>query len=294
MELELYATPDSLFGITQAIGQIQDSVLTEPIMARLESCGRSQVWLLEIARELKDMSLNGTASFLQRGVELCQFLSWVCAPMKGNSSWVSINEEAFRLTSDFYEERSLTREPNLQLLCWVVTYSYDKSEMNHPVLMPFYNINSDLVLGYLNMLEHINRHTWDAEGLEVDTTSLTLRLAGIVNALDRDPKLNQAMTQQIRSLKGMIPESDYRIYSDSWIKEFVEIRNAIAHILDSGLGLSLEQAWERSKDLTQVRSIIRLGSYLMANEVRRNLFETPPEHAAAWAERFHEELEWYK
>lgn len=294
MELETVAKPESLFGLTLTLGQVRDPIIADPIIARLQSCNRSQEWLIDTAVNLRQLMVAGVSESIQRGEQLCQFLSWICAPLKGNSSWNILNEVAFKHSSDFFAEQSRDRQPNLQLLCWVVTYSFDKTEMNHPVLMPFQNIDSDLVLGYRNLLEHINSHVWDAEGLEVDTTSLTLRLAGIVNALDREPKLAPALAQQVRGLKGMIPEADYKIYSDAWIKDFVDIRNAIAHVSDRGLGFSLEQAWERSRDLSQIRSVIRLGSYLMANEVRKNFLEVPAEHAASWADRFEEELGWYK
>jgi len=294
MELETFAKPESLFGLTLTLGQVRDPIIADSIVARLESCNRSQAWLVETAESMQQLIINGTAISIQRGEQLCQFLSWVCAPLKGNSSWSVLNEVAYKHSSEFFAKQAQDRQPNLQLLCWVVTHSFDKTEINHPVLMPFHNIDADLVLGYRNLLEHINSHVWDAEGMEVDTTSLTLRLAGIVNALDREPKLAPALAQQVRGLKGMIPETDYKIYSDSWIKDFVDIRNAVAHVSDRGLGFSLEQAWERSRDLSQIRSIIRLGSYLMANEVRRNFLEFPAEHASSWAERFDEELSWYK
>jgi hypothetical protein len=294
MELETFAKPESLFGLTLTLGQVRDPIIAEPIVARLESCYRSQEWLVETSKDLKQLIINGTSDSVQRGEQLCQFLSWICAPLKGNSSWTILNDTAYRHSADFFAAQTRDRQPNLQLLCWVVTHSFDKTELNHPVLMPFHNIDSDLVLGYNNLLEHINGHVWDAEGLEVDTTSLTLRLAGIVNALNRDADLASALAHQVRGLKGMISDMDYKIYSDSWIKDFVHIRNAIAHVSDRGLGFSLEQAWERSRDLSQIRSIIRLGSYLMANEVRKNFLEFPAEHAGAWAQRFEEELGWYK
>jgi hypothetical protein len=294
MELGTYAKPESLFGLSLTLGQVRDPIITEPIVARLESCHRSQEWLVDIAVNLQQLIVNGTSEAIQRGEQLCQFLSWICAPLKGNSSWSILNDVAYKHSSDFFAKQSRDRQPNLQLLCWVVTHPFDKTEINHPVLMPFQNIDSDLVLGYRNLLEHINGHVWDTEGLEVDTTSLTLRLAGIVNALNRDADLAPALAQQVRGLKGMISDADYKIYSDSWIKDFVDIRNAIAHVSDRGLGFSLEQAWERSRDLSQIRSIIRLGSYLMANEVRKNFLEFPAEHASSWAERFEEELGWYQ
>ena len=294
MELATFAKPESLFGLTLTLGQVRDSIIADPVIARLESCNRSQEWLVEIAQNMQQLIIDGTSDSIERSEHLCQFLSWICAPLKGNSSWTILNQVAYKHSSDFFAKQAKDRQPNLQLLCWVVTHSFDKTEMNHPVLMPFHNINSDLVLGYRNLLEHINSHVWDAEGMEVDTTSLTLRLAGIVNALDREPNLAPALSQQVRGLKGMIPEADYKFYSESWINDFVDIRNAIAHVKDRGLGFSLEQAWERSRDLSQIRSIIRLGSYLMANEVRRNFLEFPPEHASSWAERFEEELAWHK
>jgi hypothetical protein len=294
MELETFAKPESLFGLTLTLGQVQDPIIAEPIVARLESCHRNQEWLVETAVNLQQLIINGTSDSVQRGEQLCQFLSWICAPLKGNSSWNSLNDAAYKHSSVFFAAQARDRQPNLQLLCWVVTHSFDKTELNHPALMPFHNIDSDLVLGYRNLIDHINGHVWDSEGLEVDTTSLTLRLAGIVNALNRDADLFPALAQQVRGLKGMISEADYRIYSDSWIKDFVEIRNAIAHVSDRGRGFSLEQAWDRSRDLSQIRSIIRLGSYLMANEVRKNFLEFPAEHAYKWAERFEEELGWYK
>lgn len=294
MELRNFAPPESLIGISLALGNVKESIVQEPILARLKSCGRDQEWLMEIANDLQKISDEGASEAITRVTEMCQFLSWVCAPLKGNNSWSTINSEAFRYTSNFYAKRSLPRKENLQLLCWVVTYSFDKTELSHPALMPFHDVNSDLVLGYLNLLEHINSHAWEAQGLEIDTTSLTVRLAGIVNALDRNQDLVPALTDQIRKLRGIISDQDYKIYDDAWIKEFVDIRNAISHVSERGMGLSLEQAWERSKDLSQVRSIIRLGSYLMANEVRQNLLEFPFNGAASWADRFDEELGWYK
>src|ERR1035437_10768140 len=123
--------------------------------------------------DLLALANMGQSDSLDRGAELSQLLSWICSPLKGNSHWVTINEEASSITSQFYASRSISKETNLQLLCWVVTYPLDSIELNHPVLMPFNEISADLQLAYLNLLEHVSLHTWDGNNKEVDTTSLT-------------------------------------------------------------------------------------------------------------------------
>lgn len=295
MELKTFATPASLYGLASALANTKDSAVAPTIESRLQRCSRDNKWLIKVSTNLLALANNGQSEALDRGAELSQLLSWICSPLKGNSRWVTINEDAASVTAQMYSDRSSPKETNLQLLCWVVTYPLDSIELNHPVLMPFNEIGTELELAYLNLLEHVSLHTWDGNNKEVDTTSLTLRLAGIVNSLERESDLRPALTSQIKRLQGLIPDAEYSLFSDrNWVDQFIKIRNAIAHVSEKGSDLySLSQAWERSKDLDQTRAVVRLCSYLMANEVRGNLLELPEGHAEAWADRVDEEMSWH-
>ena len=44
--------------------------------------------------------------------------------------------------------------------------------------------------------------------------------------------------------------------------------------------------------MDQIRQIIRLTTYLVANDIRERLLNTDGKHAKAWAERIEEEIGW--
>jgi len=90
-----------------------------------------------------------------------------------------------------------------------------------------------------------------------------------------------------------LPQSDDTLFRNGkWISDLIETRNIVAHIGSSPSGLSLQDAWDRSRDMDQIRQIIRLTTYLVANDVREQLLNTDGKNAKAWAERIREEIGW--
>lgn len=294
MEIKSFASPSSLIGLTSALSKTTDRIVGPIIDSRLASAGLERTWLERMSGNFYSLAAAGQDYELERGLEYCQLLSWICAPLKGNSSWISTNEEASRITVDFYSSMSIASKPNLRLLCWVASYPLDVLELNYPSLLVFEDIDPDLELAYLNLLDHLREHSWTGDHREVDTTSLTLRLAGMVNSLEHNKNLGEALQARVIKLKGIIPDGDSKIYNGSdWIKNFVAVRNAVAHVSEKGsYGYSLTEAWERTKDMDHMRSIVRLCSYLMADEVRGNLLTIPEPHARAWVDRVNEEMGW--
>lgn len=294
MEIKSFASPSSLVGLTSALSKTTDPIVGPTIDSRLASAGLGRTWLEQMCDNFSSLAADGQDYELDRGLEYCQLLSWICAPLKGNSSWININEEATRITADFYSKMSLTSKPNLRLLCWVASFPLDVLELNYPSLLIFEDIDPDLELAYLNLLDHLREHSWTGDHREVDTTSLTLRLGGMINSLEHNKDLGEALQARVIKLKGIIPESDAKIYNGSdWIKNFVKVRNAVAHVSEKGsYGYSLTEAWERTKDIDHMRSIVRLCSYLMADEVRGNLHTIPDSHVKSWVDRVNEEMIW--
>jgi hypothetical protein len=97
----------------------------------------------------------------------------------------------------------------------------------------------------------------------------------------------------IIKLKGTLPQADDSLFrSGKWISDLIETRNVVAHIGSSSSGLSLQDAWDRSRDIDQIRQIIRLTSYLVANDIRERLLNTDGKNAKAWVARIDEEVGW--
>ncbi len=294
MELGTYASPGLLLGLTKALYETNDGAIAPTVDSRLTSAGLDRTWLKNMASNLESIATSNLEYVLQYGNEFCQFLSWLCAPLKGSSDWISVNGLASRRTAEFYSESGLQTPTSIQFLCWVASFPLNKTELNYPAVILLEDIDPDLEMAYLNLVEHLASHIWEGEHQEVDTTSLTLRLAGMVNSLEHEQDLRPAIQARILGLRGIIPEADMKLFNASdWIGNFVGIRNAIAHVSEKGDGLySLSEAWERSRELDHVNSVVRLCSYIMANEVRGNLFLIPASHAKSWVDRVNEEMSW--
>lgn len=294
MELGTHASPGLLLGITKALSETNEVAIAPTIDSRLAAADLDRPWLKNMAVNLEAIASRDPEYVLQYGNEFCRFLSWLCAPLKGNSAWLSINEEASRKSAEFYSLAGLTTPTNVQFLCWVAAYPLNKTELNFPTVLLLEDIDPDLEMAYLNLVEHLASHTWLGNHQEVDTTSLTLRLAGMVNSLEHEQDLRPAIQARILGLRGIIPDADMKLFNASdWISNFVGIRNAIAHVSEKGDGLySLSEAWERSRELDHVNSVVRLCSYIMANEVRGNLLVIPDSHAKSWTDRVNEEMGW--
>lgn len=292
MELSSYASPGFLLGLTQALSDTKEASIAPTIDSRLNEAGFNRSWLVDMADNLKTRAENEQDYPLRYGSEYCQFLSWVCAPLKGNSYWLNINAEASKNTTKFYSALKLPTPTNVQLLCWVTSYPINNIELNYPTHILVEDLDPDLKFAFLNLVDHLASHTWQGEHKEIDTTSLTVRLAGLVNSLEPSLDLRPGIQARILGLRGLIPSSDMTLYNGSdWINSFMGIRNAIAHVSEKGDGLySLSEAWERSRVIDHVASVVRLCSYIMANEMRGNLQNVQGKHARAWADRVNEEM----
>jgi hypothetical protein len=230
---------------------------------------------------------------LEYGVELLDLISWLVAPLRGNNTWLQLNDEIQTKYSEITVANEFAREIPVSLNCWVACVPIGGIERNYPVMLNTKNSDTNLHLAFTNLIKHALAHDWENGSEEIDATSIALRLTGIVNAIDSTNELRSAFNSLIIKLKGTLPQSDDTLFRNGkWISDLIETRNIVAHIGSSPSGLSLQDAWDRSRDMDQIRQVIRLTTYLVANDVREQLLNTDAKNAKAWAERIKEEIGW--
>jgi hypothetical protein len=123
---------------------------------------------------------------------------------------------------------------------------------------------------------------------------MSVRISGIVNFINSDHDLRKAFSALILKLKGTMPLADENLFKGTaWVNDLVDTRNVVAHVVSSREGLTLKDAWDRSQDIDQIRKILRLSSYFVANEIREKLLGTDAGYVKVWGDRVDEELMWY-
>jgi hypothetical protein len=293
MELNNHLTPGSFTGILEVLGNVETGQVKEILDSRLAEVDLDLFWLTSISAEYVEITKSYPDHRLEYGVELLDLISWLVAPLRGNNSWLQLNDEIQSKYSEITAANEFAREIPVSLNCWVACVPIGGIERNYPVMLNTKNSDTNLHLAFTNLIKHTLAHDWENGSEEIDATSIALRLTGIVNAIDSTNDLRSAFNSLIIKLKGTLPQSDDTLFRNGkWISDLIETRNIVAHIGSSPSGLSLQDAWDRSRDMDQIRQIIRLTTYLVANDVREQLLNTDGKNAKAWAERIKDEIGW--
>lgn len=293
MEINSHLSPVSFTGILEILGNISNTQVKEILDSRLAEIGLDSMWLTSISTKYIEVTKTYPDHKLEYGVELLDLITWLCAPLRGNNTWLQLNDEIQTKYSVITGENEFPRGIPVSLNCWVACVPIGGIERNYPVMLNTKDSDTNLHLAFTNLIRHTLAHDWENGGEEIDSTSIALRLTGIVNAIDSTSDLRGAFTSLIIKLKGTLPLTDNTLFGNGkWISDLIETRNIVAHIGSSPNGLSLQDAWDRSRDLDQIRQIIRLTTYLVANDIRERLLNTDGNNAKAWAERIEEEIGW--
>jgi hypothetical protein len=293
MELNTHLTPGSCTGILEVLGNVSNSQVKEILESRLAEIGLDSTWLTSISARYIEVARSYPDHKLEYGVELLDLVTWLCAPLRGNNLWLQLNDEIQTKYSEIIGTNELQRDIPVSLNCWVACVPIGGIERNYPILLNTRDSDTNLHLAFTNLIKHALAHDWENGGEEIDSTSIALRLTGIVNAIDPTSDLRGAFTSLVIKLKGTLPQNDDSLFRNGkWISDLIETRNIVAHIGSSPSGLSLQDAWDRSRDLDQIKQIIRLTTYLVANDIRERLLNTDGKNARAWAERVEEEIGW--
>ena len=293
MELTSYLSPASFTGVLEVLGTLSTGQVKEILESRLVEIELDSAWLTSISKKYLEITKTYPDHKLEYGVELLDLITWICAPLRGNNSWLQLNDEIQTKYSEIAGANNFPRGIPVSLNCWVACVPIGGIERNYPVLFNTKDSDTNLHLAFTNLIKHALNHDWENGGEEIDSTSLALRLTGIVNAIDSTSNLHTAFTSLIIKLKGTLPQSDDSLFrSGKWMSDLIETRNIVAHIGSSSSGLSLQDAWDRSRDIDQIRQIIRLTSYLVANDIRERLLNTDGKNAKAWVARIGEEVGW--
>jgi hypothetical protein len=293
MELNTHLTPGSCTGILEVLGNVSNSQVKEILESRLAEIGLDSTWLTSISARYIEVARSYPDHKLEYGVELLDLVTWLCAPLRGNNLWLQLNDEIQTKYSEIIGTNELQRDIPVSLNCWVACVPIGGIERNYPILLNTRDSDTNLHLAFTNLIKHALAHDWENGGEEIDSTSIALRLTGIVNAIDPTNDLRGAFTSLVIKLKGTLPQNDDSLFRNGkWISDLIETRNIVAHIGSSPSGLSLQDAWDRSRDLDQIKQIIRLTTYLVANDIRERLLNTDGKNARAWAERVEEEIGW--
>jgi hypothetical protein len=293
MELTSYLSPASFTGVLEVLGTVSTGQVKEILESRLVEIELDSAWLTTISKKYVEITKSYPDHKLEYGVELLDLITWICAPLRGNNTWLQLNDEIQTKYSEIAGANNFPRGIPVSLNCWVACVPIGGIERNYPVLFNTKDSDTNLHLAFTNLIKHALNHDWENGGEEIDSTSLALRLTGIVNAIDSTSNLHGAFTSLIIKLKGTLPQSDDSLFrSGKWMSDLIETRNIVAHIGSSSSGLSLQDAWDRSRDIDQIRQIIRLTSYLVANDIRERLLNTDGKNAKAWVARIDEEVGW--
>jgi hypothetical protein len=293
MELNNHLTPGSFTGILEVLGNVSTGQVKEILDSRLAEIELDLSWLTSISAKYVEVTKNYPDHKLEYGVELLDLISWLCAPLRGNNNWLQLNDGIQTKYSEIIGANEIARGIPVSLNCWVACVPIGGIERNYPVMLNTKDSDTNLHLAFTNLIKHALAHDWENGGEEIDSTSIALRLTGIVNAIDSTSDLRGAFTSLIIKLKGTLPLTDDTLFRNGkWISDLIETRNIVAHIGSSPSGLSLQDAWDRSRDMDQIRQIIRLTTYLVANDIRERLLNTEGKNAKAWAERIEEEIGW--
>jgi hypothetical protein len=293
MEIDDYLFAASFSGVLESLGFMPDGQVKEILDARLSEIELDLGWLISISTNYLEVAKTYPDLRLEYGLELLDLLTWLCAPLRGNNSWLLINDEIQSKSSEKAASGQIPKRIPVSLNCWVACIPIGGIERNYPVLFNTKNSDANLHLAFSNLIKHALVHDWEEGGEEIDSTSMALRLTGIVNAIDSTNDLRGAFAALIIKLKGTLPQADENLFkSGKWTGDLIETRNVVAHIGSSPSGLSLQDAWDRSRDLDQIKQIIRLTTYLVANGIRERLLNTDPKNAKAWAQRVEEEIGW--
>ena len=293
MELTTHLTSGSCTAILEVLGNVSNGQVKEILESRLAELGLDSTWLTSISASYLEVARTYPDHKLEYGVELLDLITWFCAPLRGNNSWMRLNDEIQTKYSEIIGTNKLPRDIPVSLNCWVACIPIGGIERNYPILLDTRNSDINLHLAFTNLIKHALAHDWENGGEEIDSTSIALRLTGIVNAIDPTNDLRGAFTSLVIKLKGTLPENDDALFRNGkWISDLIETRNIVAHIGSSSSGLSLQDAWDRSRDLDHIKQVIRLTTYLVANDIRERLLNTDGKNARAWAERVEEEIGW--
>lgn len=293
MELTNHLAPASFTGMLEILGTISTGHVKEILESRLAEIELDSTWLTSISAKYVEITKTYPDHKLEYGVELLDLMTWLCAPLRGNNTWLQLNDEIQTKYSEIANANHFTRGIPVSLNCWVACVPIGGIERNYPVLFNTKDSDTNLHLAFTNLIKHALAHNWENGGEEIDSTSITIRLTGIVNAIDPTSGLRDAFNSLIIKLKGTLPQSDDTLFRNGlWISDLIETRNIVAHIGSSPSGRNLQDAWDRSRDLDQIRQIIRLTTYLVANDLRERSLNTDGRHAKAWAERIEEEIGW--
>jgi hypothetical protein len=293
MELTQRLLPGSFAGVLEVIGSTSYAEINALVSSRLAEISLDANWLTTTSKRCIEISKNYPDYTFTYGLELLNFITWLCAPLRGNNSWLLLSDEIQTKNAEIRSINQLTDLQFVSLNCWVACIPLGGIERNFPVLFNTADLDVNLRLAYASLIKHVLSHDWENGGEEMDSTSLALRLTGIVNAIDATKDLRGAFSALIIKLKGTLPNNDENLFCNGkWISELIETRNIVAHIGPSPAGLNLQDAWERSRDLDQIRQTIRLSTYLVANVIRERSLNTIPNHASAWVERIEEEFGW--
>jgi hypothetical protein len=294
MELSEFVTPFSAIGVLDALATSSDISVTPFLEDRLSKIGRDLPWLSSLSKNYFEVTKINSEIILDRGLELVDLISWICSPLRGNNSWVLLNEKTLTRSSEAASELSLSRPMHLKLFCWVASIPTDGIEKNFPVLLNTRHLDPNLDLAFSNLVKHISTHNWETDSGEIDATSMSVRISGIVNFINSDHDLRKAFSALILKLKGTMPLADENLFKGTaWVNDLVDTRNVVAHVVSSREGLTLKDAWDRSQDIDQIRKILRLSSYFVANEIREKLLGTDAGYVKVWGDRVDEELMWY-
>lgn len=277
----------------EVLGTVSTVQVREILDSRLAEIERDTTWLTSISAQYVNITKTYPDHNLEYGVELLDLLSWLCAPLRGNNTWLQLNEQIQTKYSELVSANHSSRAIPVSLNCWVACVPIGGIERNYPVLFNTKDSDTNLHLAFMNLIKHALAHDWENGSEEIDSTSIALRLTGIVNAIDSTSDLRRAFSSLITKLKGTLPPADDSLFSNGkWVSDLIETRNIVAHIGSSPSGFSLQDAWDRSRDIDQIKQIIRLTTYFVANDVRERLLNTDGKHAKAWAERIEEEVGW--
>jgi hypothetical protein len=293
MELTGYLAPASFTGALEILGTVSNEHVKEILDSRLAEIELDATWLTSISAKYVEVTKTYPDHKLEYGIELLDLITWLCAPLRGNNTWLQLNDEIQTKCSEIVNANHFPRVIPVSLNCWVACVPIGGIERNYPVLINTKDSDTNLHLAFTNLIKHTLAHDWENGVEEIDSTSIVVRLTGIVNAIDPSSGLREAFNSSIIKLKGTLPHSDDSLFRNGiWISDLIETRNIVAHIGSSASGRNLQDAWDRSRDIDQIRQIIRLATYLIANDIREGCLNTDRRHAKAWAERIEEEIGW--
>ena len=93
MELNSHLSPVSFTGILEILGSVSNAQVKEILDSRLAEIGLDSMWLTSISTKYIEVTKTYPDHKLEYGVELLDLITWLCAPLRGNNTWLQLNDE---------------------------------------------------------------------------------------------------------------------------------------------------------------------------------------------------------